>query len=537
MALIKCVKCGEEYSNTLSSCPHCQFIPEFYVCPECHSPCRKTDASCWRCGNPVDTSNMVPASEELIQKLHDTAASKLESAESLKDWEKLDRIFVMLGSFGDAVALHGQCAEKILELQNQEKHLLEYQALQNQIEITDSYIGLEQLLQRLEGFAGFEGVEELTEKCHAKWQEAAYEAACGTKKPVQAKAIFDRLGEYRDSKEKAAECEGKAKANAAKIKRIAIICGIIAAIIIAVIIVVNMYIIPKGNYDKGVDAYKAKKYAAAIEYFNKADGFSDSEKYLKKCNYRAGMDELENGFYYEAAEYLKSAGNYKDAKINLKYCRAVIKLEDGDYSDAYNDFVELGDFRESKYMMNACSLMEAEEYYQDGDLEFAQELYEDLPKMFKYNGITVKDRLDLLKKYEDFFGLCGNHSLADSYMEVKQTHDSTGIWENWYSEDPGGELYLECRILDNGKLHITGTASFWIYTEYSSLESIVSDHEYYKTVYIDETVSSMPNNLEIGEYTKMTVSGDKIKINYYNYSPNEDVYFTYLYKTDMTFNM
>ena len=47
----------------------------------------------------------------------------------------------------------------------------------------------------------------------------------------------------------------------------------------------------------------------------------------------------------------------------------------------------------------------------------------------------------------------------------------------------------------------------------------------------------MPNNLEIGEYTKMTVSGDKIKINYYNYSPNEDVYFTYLYKTDMTFNM
>ena len=49
--------------------------------------------------------------------------------------------------------------------------------------------------------------------------------------------------------------------------------------------------------------------------------------------------------------------------------------------------------------------------------------------------------------------------------------------------------------------------------------------------------AELRNNLEIGEYTKMTVSGDKIKINYYNYSPNEDVYFTYLYKTDMTFNM
>ena len=50
-----------------------------------------------------------------------------------------------------------------------------------------------------------------------------------------------------------------------------------------------------------------------------------------------------------------------------------------------------------------------------------------------------------------------------------------------------------------------------------------------------DVVMSAPGSVSVGDYTTMTISGGRVTFNYYKETTNEDLYFNYMYKTDMTF--
>ena len=535
MALIKCTKCGKSYTSQLDACPHCNYSPSAYVCPECHSLCRRTDGACKKCGMPFNHQTFMPAPAKYLLAQLEKVEKAMAVATKYEQWAALYNRLNVIGDIGNSTELKEICIKNVNRIKAENNKKREYNKLIALIDSSDSVDVLADCLNRLEQYKGNDGYEAVYNKCRVKWQEAVYNSAAYESNPSSAKELYSSIGDYRDSKDRIAAIEEEEKNKIKKKKRkkgiiagAAVMCGAVALLIV-------FLVIPRTNYIQGVEAYEAGNYTLAIEKFKNASGYSNAEEYLLMSYYDYGDRLLKEKKYSEASESYISAGTYKDAAKMVNYALGMEAIENKEFDKAYSYFESAGGVRKSKRMMNACKLLEAEDLYQQGHLGEAKNAFKALPKKFKYNGISVSKRLDTLARYSSFVSLCGEWSDVDAYMEVRQTYRDDGSSHYWYSTC-AADMKITCKIQKNGKVLIEGRVDFSLYTEYSSLKSIVADGRKDVGYNISETVSSLPNGLYIADYISMTVNGSRVKVTYYNNDENASRYFSYLYMTKMNFS-
>lgn len=283
----------------------------------------------------------------------------------------------------------------------------------------------------------------------------------------------------------------------------------------------------------------------------------------------AGQQMVDDKQYSEAIEMLKKASGTEVPDL-IKYCESAVALNDQQFDTAITGFKNLGDFKDSAELLNQsyygkaeklyneknyadakeiyekttgyddveskilnCTFMEAEAYYKDGDLAKAQELFSTFSPDFAFDGVSAKTRLETLKNRADLVKLCGTWEGRGGNMSVRQTHDSTGLWDQWDAEFTD-RIQIKCVINDDGTVTIKGTAKYYTYTNYSSLSKYLKTLELSAT--FEKTGSQIPNELYSSSIATLTYDGSKFILKYKLVDSNSSMNFTYTYISNITYD-
>lgn len=314
----------------------------------------------------------------------------------------------------------------------------------------------------------------------------------------------------------------------------------------------------------GTELVKAKDYDAAVEMLDKVEAPERcSEAYLI-----AGKQLVADGEYTKALEMLAKSTEEETANCT-KYANAMLAIDASAFDSAINAFKELGDFENSAELLNSttykkaealyengsyaaakttygqttgydvadkvqnCDLMAAEALYLDGDLKKAKEAFEKLPKDLTFNNVSVSARLATLEEHADALAMCGTFK-GNGKMKVRQTHDSTGLWDEWYC-DFVDYITIKVVINNDGTYTFKGDADYYIYTNYSSLSAYLKSMEMSET--FTKTGKTLPKELVSDSLVKMTYSDGKIKLDFVLKDKNSSVNFTYKYTSSITYTI
>lgn len=234
---------------------------------------------------------------------------------------------------------------------------------------------------------------------------------------------FASLADYKDSEKHIELCKTrveevrikeendreKAQQIAKRIKKITIIASPIIVVVLAFIIILNVVIIPNGNYNDAIALMDAGKYEEAIAAFKDLDGYKDSEDKISECEtfileskYQSAISLLNEEKYTQALSAFESLGGYKDSVAKASTCRTLI-LEDKyqtalsllnskKYSEAITAFEELDGYKDSAARITACENAIIQNYESKYDLsEYVEVTIEELWNNYSnYNGKKVK---------------------------------------------------------------------------------------------------------------------------------------------------
>ena len=209
----------------------------------------------------------------------------------------------------------------------------------------------------------------------------------------------------------------------------------------------------------GRQLLKQEAYDQAAEVFSK----SENEQKTQYFEYAKGWEEVKNGNYEAAGEHFSEAGQLEDAE------------------------------QMAGTMVYAAKLQTAENYWSDGRLNSAQKAYEELPEDFVFEGVSVADRLALLKKYSAFAELCGVWNCDEMRGSVRKTDTNTGTWSQWNATGQGYKLYITCKINDDDTVTIDAAANFWRFIGYS--ENKQDLHTTADSIHFSDTVTEVPSIL------------------------------------------
>lgn len=253
----------------------------------------------------------------------------------------------------------------------------------------------------------------------------------------------------------------------------------------------------------------------------------------------AGKAAMAGERYADAITCFAEAGSAEDAEelyLEANYMYAGVYLENGDYANTAQYFTAAGEYDGAADGLNACTLLEAEYELGRGYLNTAKALYQSLPNDFTYGSISVSERLALLKKYARYAEMCGKwRATGDCMIYTRQTHDSTGLWYEWYNTytSPSQYLTVTCVINDDGTVTMAGTVEYTCYTNYSSRSASLDVKR--QSVSYSKITSALPNNLQLASNVKLTFSGGVFKMTYVKTVDNVSAYFTYRYTSKYTF--
>lgn len=324
------------------------------------------------------------------------------------------------------------------------------------------------------------------------------------------------------------------------------------------------------HYTNAENAFSSEDYQEAIRGYAFSGGYLDANAKINIAHYAAGEKHLADQRYVEAAQEFHSAADYNnsyqrileigmvlldkelylDAKTvflllpdetgtaYVDYAEGMGYLDCGSYDLALRKFesASKANIAEIPAKINACKLLEAEDFWKEGYLASAQKIYSELPRDFSYDGISVSSRIDLLNKYSSFVNICGKwRATGDCIATVRQVSKDYDDWHEWTStfSDPSDYLTIICIINDDGTVTISGTAEYCRHTRYSSLSAYLNLQN--KWTKFSKTVSSVPNNMSIEDHVVLTYSGGKFGLSYSYTDKSVSMYFDYVYKTNYTY--
>lgn len=366
MALITCVRCGKGYSNTLNSCPHCQYAPQLFVCQECGAVYSKTDTACSNCGIVLNHSHDVPAGGIIIQSELEKVTAQFREASTVEELSALYKKLQLIDSFMDTGDLLTQCDQKrtyITALQTMEKGstIAALAKAANMLESLGDY---------QDASAKLDACCEALNKARYAQAEADLAAAHDIASWQAARVMFAGLGNYQDAALKAEYCDQQMVAihAAAKKKKTltGIVIGAVAAIVVIAVLLVTL-IIPSSNYSKGADLYAQEEYAAAAEAYLAAGSFKDAAAQAedaqvmaqRKQDYLDGIAAMEAKDYATATDKLLAAGDFHDAAEKLgevAYALGEELVAGGNDYGAAIAYINAGGYLDSTDKAYACGL-------------------------------------------------------------------------------------------------------------------------------------------------------------------------------------
>ncbi len=313
--------------------------------------------------------------EARLNELYNAAKLKMDRAVSLIDYAKAEREFRNIQNYRDAAVLADECLKKGED------------ARKNAI-----YQDAKALLQE----DTVESVQAAIAKMREvpEWLDSAAlisDAETHLEELKQARAAAEA-----EAEKKRMEKEAERKRKAAKIKRIAVICGSAAVLAIAAIITVPKII-------------KSSKYNKAVEMF-------------------------ENGQYEEAKNAFTELGEYKDAADKAKaaysaeineplYQEGIALMNSGKYEEARRKFANLVDYKDSRELKLECDYQMALELESEGRNTEVLEIYEALGN---------KDYKDSQERYEKVLELCYQEALelfnTDQYEKASELFEQLGTY-------------------------------------------------------------------------------------------------------------
>ena len=228
-------------------------------------------------------------------------------------------------------------------------------------------------------------------------RETDYQTACrlqAAAKDVEsfekASSVFERVGEYRDAKDRLQACskqiaEGKEsraraaaeqmeqqrvekenleKARAKKTKKIGAIIAVLGVIIIASVFVITKIVLPEKQYKAAEALYEAGEYVKASAAFVALDDYKDSATRAEECRtaikedvYEKALAMKASGEYEAAITAFRTLAGYKDSESQIEECGTAIKdaayeeaqhlMESGAHEAAIAAFESLDGYKDS----------------------------------------------------------------------------------------------------------------------------------------------------------------------------------------------
>ena len=218
------------------------------------------------------------------------------------------------------------------------------------------------------------------EKAEERRKEATYQDAVklqASKKYGQAHAEFERLRDYKDSKDRSHDCLRSEK------KRRTIFSSVVSVLIllsIGLIIAYQTVILPEEKYQKAESLLQEGDLDSAETAFMDLGDYKDSADRVLEIRYDEAELLLKQGNLEGAVTIFTELGEYKDSAeriSEIRYSEAEQLLEEGDYDGAEAVFAELGNYNDSAdRVLEVCytkaeMLLEQQNYY-SAAVAFAQ---------------------------------------------------------------------------------------------------------------------------------------------------------------------
>lgn len=352
------------------------------------------------------------------------------------------------------------------------------------------------------------------------------------------------------------------------------------------------------NYSEGLNLFEKKSYESAIEHLTIAEDFSESKKLLKESYYELAKkqeeqkdiinaainyanasgykdsrdkamticaDMVKNGDYYRAKEIyeilnendyvqycqgmnaldkskyafakkkLSGARNVFDGEERYKeatYNYALTQFNSKNYEQALETLSEINDYKDANEYRNSIAVAYSKSEIDSGNLNHAISIIENVPDESEYEGIIAKDIKTLLNKNKDWVNVCGRWISTSGKMKATQDGSYSSYW--WYHDFKEGDLNVDirCSLKNDGSVTVIMKGVVPIYTEYSIVGDLVEKDTYSLTKnvnVINKGTIDLDNNATI------TVSPSKILFNYKKVDKSQDVFFDYIYTTDITY--
>jgi hypothetical protein len=232
-----------------------------------------------------------------------------------------------------------------------------------------------------------------------------------------------------------------------------------------------------------------------------ANDYGDSNDLIYKDACEGAEKRLEQGKVDEALALYKTADQYGDAKNNISHCESIKKLQ-----SAENDF-------------------------KAGKLSSAQTKFNELPADLTFKDVNAGQRQELLSSHQAFIDMCGNYS-GSIHAKVTETSKNTGLTQWWEGDDDSATAEVSCKIADDGTVTVSGNVKFYRYTKFSVISAGLEGNSN-KMSFSFETME-LPNSVNIGDGTTISISEGSFTVNYYKYEDNRDIYFNYEYESSGT---
>lgn len=169
-------------------------------------------------------------------------------------------------------------------------------------------------------------------------------------------------------------------------------------------------------YNKAAVLYNNKEKAQAASLYKSIENYSDAQQKYYDTQYEIAGEYYDDKDYMSAADIYAQIVEYLDSEKRLNasyeniYNDAVEKMNHRKIDEAYKEFVYLGDYSDSKTMINECCYRSANQYYEN--MEYRNSL----------------DEYSEIKDYKDVSAILKNLSNLSDIISAATDADTPAVW-------------------------------------------------------------------------------------------------------------
>ena len=379
--------------------------------------------------------------QERFRRQYNESMNALNSARTVSDVRAVKARFVAMSGFKGAAEGINACDKKIEsinaaaysranDLMKQQRYAEARAAFRALGDYSDS--------QAAAGKCDQLESQRQAELAAAKAEEAKREAARRAKEEAERREKERVAAELKAREEENLRREAELKA--ARIRKAAVVCLIVAVIGFAAAMLAIKVIIPGMQYRDAIELQEAYRYEEAIEAFTALGDYKDSVNRIKECRiaikekaYQAALALQQTGKYDEAIAAFTKLSDYSDSAVRVRqtqadkafaagqygivsdiysdipveyqnhaeelaamYDSATEEMETGNYDAAVATFTKLGCYSDSKAQILRATYLKADCLAAVGDYDAAVNLYNSLGGYSDSTILAAKAKADKL---------------------------------------------------------------------------------------------------------------------------------------------